>query len=222
MKIQNASYSINWLKLLLPIGILMLSACAMTPVEGSDSQYLSRYDRPTHMVDGFNVRSATNAPEQITLMFRIDVEPNEAFQLVSDVHKLATWFTDIKNPKVDNTNSDRGPNQLGVNSLRSCSLDGEILYEEYVHYDDKNLSYAYAIDMENSTVDFPISNAVSMFTVESDGKGGSLISWRHYFDKNFHIVAPVINMMFEQVILKPAVENLFDQYGGEWVEPNQT
>ena len=209
-------------KLLLPAGLLLLTACANTPLEGSASQYTSHYDRASHQVNAFDVRTVTSAPEQIVLMFRIDETPEEAFELVADIEKLSTWFTDIKNPVVDNTHSERGPGLLGTNSARSCSLDGETLFEDIVYYDHKNLAYAYSINMEKSTLSFPISNHMSMFTVESDGRGGALISWRHYFDKNFHITAPVLNLMMEQLIMKPAVENLFALHGGEWIEPNQS
>ena len=208
-------------KLLLPASLLLLSACATHPLEGSASQYTSHYDRATHQVNDFDVRSVTLAPEQIVLMFRIDETPEEAFQLVADIEKLSTWFTDIQNPVVDNTHSDRGPDLLGTNSARSCSLDGETLVEDIVYYDHNNLAYAYAINMEESTLSFPIRNHMSMFTVESDGQGGALVSWRHYFDKNIHIAAPILNLMMEQMIMKPAVENLFALHGGEWVEPNQ-
>lgn len=221
MKNYFTAISKKWFKLFLPVGILIISACSMNPIEDSKRQYTSHYDRSTHVIDGFDIRSKTAAPEQITLMFRIDVEPKEAFELVSDFEKLATWFSGIKNPALDNTHSIRGPNEIGVGSVRSCSLDGAFLYEDIVHYDGNKLSYAYSINMDKSTVSFPISDTLSLFTVESDGNGGSLISWRHYYEKNFHIVAPVITFMMKTVILKPAVENLFDQYGGEWVEPNQ-
>ena len=207
------------LKTILPASLLLLSACSMNPMEGSAAQYTSHYDRSTHVVNDFNVRSVTQAPEQIVLMFRVDVAPTEAFELVADINKLTIWFTDIKNPQVDNRLSVNGPDAFGVNSVRTCSLDGDILYEDIVHYDAKNLSYAYAIDMDKSTVSFPISNQMAMFTVESDGNGGSVISWRHYFNKNFHVMAPVLNFMMKKMIMRPAVENLFEQYGGEWIEP---
>lgn len=212
----------RWIKAWVPVGMLLLSACAMNPMEGSGQQYTSQYDRASHVVNGFDVRTVTQAPEQIVLMFRVNVQPKEAFQLVADIEKLSTWFTDIKNPAIDNTYSDRGPDKMGVNSVRSCSLDGETLVEDIVHYDEHKMSYAYAIDMDKSTLSFPMENQVSMFTVESDQTGGSLITWRHYYDKKLHVMAPVLNLMFEEMILEPAVENLFDQYGGEWVEPKQS
>lgn len=218
-------YSFSFTKfcilLLMPISVLTLSACSMNPIEGSASQYTSQVDRSSHKLGEFDVRSVSQAPEQIVLMFRIDVEPTAAFHLVSEVDQLATWFTGIENPGMDNSRSDRGPDAMGVNSVRSCSLEGDYLYEDIVHYDTDNLSYAYSIDMEKSTVSFPISNQVSMFTVESDGSGGSLITWRHYYDKNFHIAYPVITYAMKSMILKPAVETLFDQHGGEWVTPHE-
>jgi len=211
----------NALKLLLPMGVLFLSACSMNPLEGSESKFTSHYDRSRAQVNGFDVRSVTQAPEQITLMFRIDAVPQEAFKLVADIDKMATWFTDIKNPKMDNTLSDRGQGLMGTNSVRTCSLNDEMLYEDIVYFDEKNLSYAYAINMEKSTVSFPISNQLGLFTVETDGDSGSLVTWRIYYDKNFHIVAPVLTIMMKNMILAPAVENLFELVGGEWVEPNQ-
>jgi len=211
----------NALKVLLPMGVLLLSACSMNPLEGSESKFTSHYDRSRAQVNGFDVRSETQAPEQITLMFRIDAVPQEAFKLVADIDKMATWFTDIKNPKMDNTLSDRGQGLMGTNSVRTCSLNDEMLYEDIVYFDEKNLSYAYAINMEKSTVSFPISNQLGLFTVETDGDSGSLVTWRIYYDKNFHIVAPVLTIMMKNMILAPAVENLFELVGGEWVEPNQ-
>jgi len=29
----------------------------------------------------------------------------------------------------------------------------------------------------------------------------------------------VLNFMMKKMIMRPAVENLFEQYGGEWIEP---
>lgn len=218
MKKNNIRIVKSWGKWLIPVAAVLLSACSMMPVEGTGPQYTSTYDRSTHQVNEFNVRSVTQAPEQITLMFRINVQPEEAFELVSDGEKLSTWFTDIKNPKTDNTQSSNGPNAMGQGSVRSCSLDDDYLYEDIVYYDNEKLAYAYVIDMERSTLSFPISNQLSMFMVEDDGQGGSLITWRHYFDKNFHIAAPVLNFMMKTMVLKPAVENLFEQRGGEWVK----
>jgi len=221
MKLSKLQLLKSSLKLLLPMGALLLSACSMNPLEGSESKFTSHYDRSQAQVNGFDVRSVTQAPEQITLMFRIDVAPQEAFNLVADIDKMATWFTDIKNPKMDNTLSTRGTNLMGTHSVRTCSLDDEMLYEDIVHFDEKNMSYAYAIDMDKSTVSFPISNQLGLFTVETDGGSGSLVTWRIYYDKNFHIVAPVLTIMMKNMILEPAVENLFKLVGGEWVEPNQ-
>ena len=214
----QAIFNFRWL---IVASAVLFQACSTIPTEGSAKQYTSQHQRATHTVDGFNVRSVTQAPEQIVLMFRVDIEPAHAFELVSDIEQLSTWFTDIQNPAMDNTHSSRGPNAMGVNSIRSCSLDGEYLYEDIVHYDEKNLSYAYSINFDKSTVNFPISNQVSLFTVESDEHGGSLVTWRHYYDKNFHITAPVLNFAMKKMILEPAVDNLISQYGGEKVKPTQ-
>ncbi|BFM18527.1 hypothetical protein R50073_47100 [Maricurvus nonylphenolicus] len=206
-------------KPLLLAGAVLLTACSINPQEGSAKQYTSGYDRSTGFVNEFDIASVTVAPEQIVVMFRVNASPGRAFELVSELDQISTWFTDIKNPSVDNTKSLNGPDALGTHSVRSCSLEGDLLVEEIVYYDKEKRAYAYAINQELSTVSFPITSPVSLFTVEPDGQGGSLVTWRHHFNKKFHIAAPVLNLVMKKTILEPAVENLFLQYGGEWVEP---
>ncbi|NRF13559.1 SRPBCC family protein [Vibrio coralliilyticus] len=200
-------------------GAVLLGACSTIAPEGSAPQYTSQYDHTSTTVNEFDIRSVTSAPEQIVLMFRVNSSPDRTFELVSEIDQLATWFTGIKNPEMDNSKSLNGPLAMGTHSVRSCSLDDEILYEDIVYYDKNKRSYAYTIDMERSTVSFPITEPLSLFTVEPDGLGGSLVTWRHYFHKNVSLVAPVLNLIMEGMILEPAVENLFERVGGEWVEP---
>lgn len=206
-------------KLWLLAGMVFLTACSTNPREGSVGQYTSDYDRSSSLVNEFDIRSVTDAPEQIVVMFRLDAAPDKAFELVSELDQISTWFTDIKNPSVDNSKSLNGPDTLGTHSVRSCRLGDKLLVEDIVYYDKEKRAYAYAVNQALSTVSFPITSPVSLFTVETDGQGGSLVTWRHHFNKNFHVVAPVLNLVMKKTILEPAVENLLLQYGGEWVEP---
>lgn len=201
--------------------LLVLSACSSVPLEGSAVKYTSNYERVTDTIHDFKVNSVTNAPNQITLMFRLDLAPDKTFKLVSEADQLGTWFTNIQNPSTDNSLSINGADNLGKGSVRTCSFEDDFLYEDIVYYDADKHAYAYAINMDKSNVAFPISDHVGTFTVESDKQGGSLVTWRQYFNKNFHIMSPVLNLMMSKMIMSPAVENLFDQYGGEFVEPNQ-
>lgn len=75
MKDHFAAAKKKWITLFIIVGILMMSGCSMNPIEGSKRQYTTHYDRTTHVINGFDIRSKTEAPEQITLMFRIDVDP---------------------------------------------------------------------------------------------------------------------------------------------------
>lgn len=217
MKIAHGLDSVR--KCLVIATVVLLTACSMQPVEEGRSRFVSKYDYSSRFVNDFDIGSVTDAPRQIHMMFRIKTSPDKAFELVSELDQIATWFTDIKNPSVDNSMSLNGPNALGTHSVRRCSLEDELLVEDIVYYDKNERVYAYAINQQLSTVSFPISDPVSLFTVEPDGHGGSLISWRHHFKKDFHIAAPILNFMMKLTILEPAVENLFEQYGGEWVEP---
>lgn len=199
------------------IGLLATTtttACASLPLEGSAPRYTSKHRHGDRVLDGFRIDEVTTAPLQIVVMGRFDVPPADMFDLTS--RRLPEWFTAIPSIAWDNSNASR-PGLPSQGSLRSCELDGDRLVERMAMWRE-GAAYAYAADMAQSTVPFPVEHHLGLFVVESDGGKGSLVTWRQYYDRKARPTALFVNTMMRGMMVD-GFERLAAKYGGELVEP---
>jgi len=199
------------------IAITVLLGCSSVPKqdEGSKSIFTTSYKHENKKIEGFDVSNYTDAPLQVVTMVRVEMSPEEAFKLVAiDIPK---WFAEI--PSLDwNHDNSENKNTFGKGSERRCELDGDLLVENIYHWQEGKM-YAYAVDMEKSKVGFPVEDQLGVFLVESDGNGGSLITWRQYYNKKFHIMAPIVTWMIRNKMMEKGFESIVAQYGGDMVAP---
>jgi len=60
---------------------------------------------------------------------------------------------------------------------------------------------------------------MGVFIVEDDGQGGSLVTWRIYFDGTFIGVAPILSFILGNQVVDKGIDNLIKIYGGTNLEP---
>lgn len=197
--------------------IVLAAVVARAIEEGESRKYTTAYKHTDRIVDGFRVDDFTDAPLQIVVMAQINTTPERAFQLVGV--ELDRWFLAVGNIRFDNTHSANGPNEIGAGSVRSCDLDGDLLVENLPYWQPSR-AYAYTIQFDKGTVSMPIDDHLGVFLVESDGQGGSLVTWRQYFNKRFHIMAPFLNYYMRNSLMKKGLGNLIETYGGSFVSPD--
>lgn len=195
----------------------LVAAAARAIAEGEAREYTTSYQHADRTVDALRVDDFTDAPLQIVVMARVQTTPERAFQLVAI--ELDEWFLALGNIRFDNTRSVNGPSEIGAGSVRSCDLDGDLLVEDLLYWQPSRV-YAYSIQFDKGTVKMPIENHLGVFIVEADGSGGSLITWRQYFNKRFHIMAPFLNYYMRNSLMKKGLGELIETHGGSFVEPN--
>lgn len=205
-----------WFSLLIigtAVGILLPSAAAAaTP--GPATPVFSRYRNSDRKIGSLEVDRFTAAPLQIVMMARINLAPAQTFDLVA--RQLPQWVSQIPHVAWDNRHSATA-GQCDAGSVRQCAF-GKKQITEQIQYWQEGSVYAYSADPEKSTASFPIQHHLGVFIVESDGRGGSLLTWRQYFNRNFSLMAPMAGFGMRR-IMKPALLKLVGQHGGELVTP---
>ena len=91
--------------------------------------------------------ASSPSPLQIELRFRLNVPPEEAFELVTT--RLGEWFTAIHAVTWNHANSNGGVGNIGACSERVCDFGGKALVENIVEF-EPGRRYAYSADMARS------------------------------------------------------------------------
>ncbi|PIU01064.1 MAG: hypothetical protein COT74_00740 [Bdellovibrionales bacterium CG10_big_fil_rev_8_21_14_0_10_45_34] len=151
------------------------------------------------------------SPLQIEVKFLTELSRSKTFDLVTiDIPK---WFSHVHEVKWNHANSENGPSQIGACSERECAIDGKILTEEIVEY-VQDQKYSYHADLSRSTLKMPIRNHFGSFTVDA-AEYGSLVVWRQYYQVPFWPLASIIRWYMRDKMMKPAVRNLINNFGGK-------
>ncbi len=197
--------------------LLTIVGCSGTQqMKQSDSmQYNTKFSHHDRSIAGYNIDNYTNAPLQIVKMVHLNVPTQQAFDLVATgIHR---WFDGIPELVWDHSKSSTG--DFGPGSSRTCEFEGDTLVERIPIWENGKI-YAYQIDTENSTASFPMSDHIGIFIIEEDGAGGSVVTWRQYFNRNIHLMSPVLAWMLDTKFMTPALENLANIAQGSLLVPN--
>lgn len=151
------------------------------------------------------------APLQIELRFIVKKPPHEVFALVST--RLAEWFTAIHAVTWDHARSTQ-PGAVGACSERTCDFAGKALLETIVEW-EAGRWYAYRVEMDRSEMKMPLEDHLGSFEV-NPVDGGSLVTWRQHFRPKWFVPGFMLRWQMGQRMMRPAVERLFQQHGGEW------
>ena len=86
-----------------------------------------------------------------------------------------------------------------------------------MEYDPPYMHF-YQIDPAKSTFKFRLKNHIAVVTVESDGEGGSIVTWRIYYDYTFQLLSPLKKPIFNTAIPK-GLDGLVKIHGGTRLRP---
>ena len=204
---------------LVAVGIFM-SACSSVPMqdEGSKAEYTSKLDNESGILHGVNVgKMANGAPLRIVAMVHTEQPPEKAWTAsLADIDKWSggqitkvTYHEGSFNGKLVDAD------MVKAGHWRQCANEenGDLLVEtiDYISHDKR--MYVYSVDFEKSNLPFPIENHTGAVTVESDGKGGSLLTFRAYFDRTWNPMALIFPPIFRGEFNK-FMANFADEYGG--------
>ena len=137
-----------------------------------------------------------------------DVAPEVIFEDVVRLKDFAPVRWD------DNGTGIEGP---GKGTIRWVSAAGKEVREELMEYDPPHMHF-YQIDPKKSTFKFRMKNHIAAVTVESDGKAGSIVTWRIYYDYIARPLSAMKKPIFNQVI-SGGLNGLVKIHGGTRLEP---
>ncbi len=189
------------------IVVLTTTACSSV----SQKEFGSAYGFEQRQFDGLNVDQYSKAEQKAVSRAHLNAAPKVVFEKMADHENINQWIPMIDHEvQVDHSHATI-PGENGVGTIRICEFGGDTLTEE-IRYFNSGHSYAYSV-IENE--DTPATDHLGVITIEDDGKGGSLVSWRQYFTaKPWSIKARVMPTVMGMV-MDEALENLAQQYGGE-------
>lgn len=217
------------MKLLKKLNILLISffivSCSSVPMnnEGDRNEYVSQFDNERNVLYGIDVeKMAKGAPLRVVSMVHTDLSPNAAWRAgLKDIQKWSKGFvtkveftkSSVKGKKINWTDVSSG-------DFRHClnEKNGDLLVEKIRYINHKKRFYVYSVDFKNSNVMFPARNHTGAVTIESDGKGGSLLTFRGYFDRNWNPMSLIFPMMFQSQFDEYMAE-FAKVYGGKVIKP---
>jgi len=149
-----------------------------------------------------------NAPLQVVAVSHVSLPKAQAFELVSkNIHE---WFPGVEKFSWDHSNSDHAEN-FGSGSVRTGLYNGDTMVET-VRVWQPSQYYIYQIDLEHSKAFMPIQNHTGIFIVKDDGAGGSIITWKQYFDSKVPFLAGITAWVMQNFIIADAFENLSSKF----------
>lgn len=161
---------------------------------------------------GFSIERHTRAPLQLELKADFSVSPQLLFTTVSDHHAVANWLPLMKAVSMEHHFSNAG-GECGVGSIRHCTLRGMGGLDETIVWWNPPHGYAFRVNAKSRMM-LPTEDHVSVMLIEPGSAGGSILTWRHYFNWRGllmrHMAAIMLPMM-----MKTALENIRTELGEE-------
>ena len=161
-------------------------------------------DKHSRQFGKLNVDRFTKAPIRAFKTQSYNAAPSVVFAKLADHAGLNKWVPMINHPVEVNHADSNTPNQNDAGTVRVCKFGGDKLTETIMHWEE-GVSYAYSVKPDKNS---PAIDHLGLFTVESDGNGGSLVQWRQYFNpKPYSLKAKMMPLMMGMVMAK-ALKNL--------------
>ncbi|MEL6106528.1 MAG: SRPBCC family protein [Planctomycetota bacterium] len=159
------------------------------------------------LVGSFDVDAKTTAPLQLVAQVRLLAEPGKVFKLLERYEAMPKWMPVLQEVNVDRSGSN-GSSGVGCN--RSCKLkNGMTVTESIVGFEPNNF-IAYSLTRDNP---MGLKGHLALATVEPHPEGGTLLTWRQYFD---HPDSAQMNQMMSDMLLT-GYDALLKGFGGEHV-----
>lgn len=142
-----------------------------------------------------------------------NVLPERLFAMVSEAGNLHKWLPMIKTVKMDHSHSEQ-QSQCNVGSVRQCSFSGMGDVDESIIWWNPPHSYGFSFSPKGRMkMMIPTTDHVIAFISESDGKGGSIFTFRVYFNwRGIFMRHMAVHMM--PMLLNKSLSNLQQELGG--------
>ena len=188
--------------------ISVLAGCNGSPRLNSEPKYTSKYGVNDTEFRGVPVSRYSEAKRRHFFIYHFDAPPEVIFEDVVRLRDFAPVRWD------DNGTGIEGP---GKGTIRWVSVAGKEVREELVEYEPA-LFHFYQIDPKQSTFKFRLKNHIAAVTVESDGEGGSIVTWRIYYD---YIARPlsVMKKPIFNTAIPSGLNGLVKIHGGTRLKP---
>jgi len=187
--------------------VLLFQGC--TSLNNVD-EFATQYDVNSRTFGDISVDEATKAPLQAIARAHFKASPDVVFSRMGDHKSMGEWLPMLDHEiQVDNSRSIT-PGENNVGTTRVCIFGGDTLTEDVIHW-VPGKGYSYSVrDSEEA----PAKNHLGVITIEKDGLGGSLVTWRQYFDPNGFKGEYIMPTMMS-LVLNGALDNLSEEFGGE-------
>jgi len=189
--------------------------------EGGRPDITSQFDNEKGILHGVNVKKmARGAPLRVVNMVHTNISPEETWKaVIADLPKwLPGSITDVYLFRGSSSGNQIAYLDLLEGDVRHClnKPTGDLLVEKfrYINHDEKLV--VYSVDLEQTNIFFPVKNHTAAHTVESDGKGGSILTLRTYFDKTWNPLSLIITSSFRSSV-DGSLLDFTKVYGGEVV-----
>lgn len=191
--------------------LLTATACSTFKAVDPTASYQPHYKSSARTLGNLNVDSITTAPLQFYGVARLNTSPEVAYKYVSDLEAIKEWLPVAKDiTKLDHSKS-LTPGKPGQGTLRyAVSHLGTEAVETITYWED-GVGYGYSL-LENPGI--PMTDHLAVLQVESDGNGGTLVTYRQYFNPKVSFYGS-LTTFFSGVILNRAMKNLADKFDGE-------
>lgn len=158
-----------------------------------------------------NVDDFTPSKQYAVSIAHLNAPPETVFAKVADHRNLRDWVPMIKHlVEVDHSHSST-PGHSDVGTFRTCEFGGDTLVED-IRYWKEGVGYAYSVREGRGVA---VKDHLGVFWLESDGKNGTYLTWRQYFEKKpWSIKAQVMPIMMS-FAMNSAMKNLTTEWGGE-------
>lgn len=159
----------------------------------------------------FNIAKYSRAPLRMEAKAGFDASPEKLFTTISSPHAVASWVPLMQSLHMEHGETGNGA-ECGVGSVRHCAMRGMGELNETIVWWNPPHGYAFQVSTKIKMM-LPTEDHVSVMLVKPDGKGGSILTWQHYFNWRGllmrHMAAVMLPMM-----MNTALNNIRRELGG--------
>lgn len=157
----------------------------------------------------FNIATYSSGPLRMEATAEFDASPELLFNTVSNPHAVANWV-----PLMQSLHMEHGKagTECEVGSVRHCAMRGMGELNETIVWWNPPHGYAFQVSAKNKLM-LPTEQHISVMYVGSDGKGGSLLTWQHYFNWRESLMRYMAAIMLP-MMMNTALKNIRKELGG--------
>ena len=193
--------------------VVLLSGCASIQ---SNASWSSAARSMPYAIGGIRVADVADGNRILSRKIHLDASQEKVFQFLADFESMPEWMPGIKSVTVDNQHSQNGSGEIGVGSLRTCSIGPGEVKELVLHYDPPH-AFAVKISEETNSA-IPMSEGTGIVVVTPTNDGGCDLSYNIiYKTKPFHPMSSLMPVMMRKQ-LREGMDNVIQRYGGHVIE----